>query len=120
MTIKFVSFDSAGIDSLKTYAIYEYNDRRASIDGSIPGEDPTIITSAVRTAVLAALGIPESDADLMDAAQAYVDATNIVAIIEDANGALNVPDLCDVVAELAYIVGQLARAVGLTPTTEES
>lgn len=56
---------------------------------------------------------------LSEAAAAYINVLDIIEIIENANGALNVPDLCDVVAELAYVVGQLARAAGFTPTTEE-
>jgi hypothetical protein len=62
-----------GTDPALMLAIYEYNDRWAIIDGSIPEEDPTIITSAVRSAVLAALGVPESEADVQDGAKAEIE-----------------------------------------------
>jgi hypothetical protein len=71
MAITFISFDASGTDGTDRAAmqvLYEYDGQQVAIPGDVPGEDPTVITAAVRTAVLAELGISEAEATVQDGA----------------------------------------------------
>jgi len=48
-----------------------------------------------------------------------VGATGVAAIVQAAQKAKSVPQLRQAVADLAWLVGRLAEAVGLEPITEE-
>ena len=48
-----------------------------------------------------------------------MNAADVAAIIMAAQTAQNVPALRQAVADLAWLVGRLAEAVGLEPITEE-
>jgi len=48
-----------------------------------------------------------------------VNAADVAAIVQSAQEAKSVPQLRQAVADLAWLVGRLAEAVGLEPTTEE-
>ncbi len=48
-----------------------------------------------------------------------VNATDVAAIIAAAQAANSIPQLRRALADLAWLVGRLAEAVGLEPITEE-
>jgi len=64
--ITFVGYDALG-GLLRKTADYKYRGQAISIEATIVGPDPTIITPVVRRAVLLASGMTEAQCDALDA-----------------------------------------------------
>lgn len=86
--IKFYSESGKTNDELVQFAIYKFNSQLVSIDRTIAGIDPTIITPAVRRAVLLANGMTKEQCDILDDVTTEAKALN-GQLIND----LNPPDL---------------------------
>jgi hypothetical protein len=84
---------------------------RAAVEALLAAHDPEAQTSAqIAEAAVAAL---------IEGAENFTNSMDVITEIANANAAVSVPALRANVALLWEFVGQLAVAVGFTPTTEE-